>query len=793
MCRRFRKLRHIFSIVSTFYQVLLYLHYNPSVYGDYSGSLERIHYGNVRSVLEKESHIEYTIPYYFEEEVQSFEADLYAVDRDFWQHTEYELVVGKYPETQYELLCDTTYLYRYHLETNDMIGYSFSFHGREYTVCGLYRTNRNYTTGTEDYNRICFTALTQTPNACIYRIKDDSNFDIQSYLEKNGIRAAVITNWNDWTKWQSYTQMEHIIKLISLILIITTVFIINHAIILILIKHRKHIDIFRLIGLPAHTVKLGLWMRITVSLIYGLAGGCVLYVFMLGIIFALYKYIAQLSPNEIVSYIQFKPLIRHTLIYIFLLIIISILLVIRAVSKSDEPHKQYDKRLSNRNQPKQLVDSVSASHIAKRHVSIALLTTIGTSLILGITITTFLFIHQFFRASSEESSPYVEYDYKLSSTIDYTMYTDETPNDSGKDIDYTGNKLQSEYMDWFWKQYRSIAPKQIDEINRVLNFESNSFSIQQLQYQFGISKLKCMAISDHLRKYLIDIPAYQTQLLSYGNELELPYTLIALTKTENDILHKQYFHTLNEIPNGKCIISTCFTSELSDQNQINFHVGDTININHMDLEIISVIDRYNNPLIHSDQTITLLVNPETYRSVTGLEVLTELYIQINNAIRPEIEQLFKSLNYLDIKDLSVSAQVKRLQICQKWIYSSALAFLIVFILFCIILVIYLRCIMFENEYSVISALGLPASFSYSVINKEIQAILIPAFCLSLILLTVSIYAYNSLSVQHNDFTLQYPLVNWFFTCMIVELAGFISAQMITMFMNKNIIKNLRKE
>lgn len=762
----------------TFYQIMFEISYSEAIYGDYTGRIENAgqYYKQLKDALQSAEAVEYTIPYYFEQKTKSNEATLYGVDSEFWSHTEYELIEGDYPQNDRELVCDPTYLYRFQLQRDRMIGAEILFHGNTYRVCGLYHANRLYTDGTEEYNRICFTLLTAEPNSCVYRIENSSTVQMQRILDENSIPLVPAINWNDFVKQKTRSQMNIIVLGMFLLLLVTICALIVHCISLILIKHKKHIEIYQLIGIPTNKVRHGFALRIIMALLLGAGCSVLLYGLVLVIIYIMYHSISGLAFSVILSMLPVKHMLKMSIAFIIIIALFSLAAPYAAVKKAEKQQGAQEYNVHINALRGKLPQNISSTRIALRHIRVSVLSTFGTAIVLAVTIVAFHGVRLFFQTTAAQYMQYDGYQYRISSNIDTTAL--------GGNIDFSGSDAQSEedlekllqqYLEKWNDLYSSLRAYQQENLDVLKKRCPASTTIKSLYYSYEKASVSKSIFSDELRSYLTSLPAYHDAILTYGQDIRLPLTLVALDQLQLEQLSPNVSAKLKE---DDCLIYTQFTSELKGE-QLLFEVGDTLNIGESLLQIVGTTDDFDEPLIQSNNTITVLMNQETYRKITSKSVPTDLFLQVDDDDKTTLEAIFKDLPYLEVYNLEVSEQTKKLQLCQKWFYSFAISFLVTFTLFCSILIIYMRCILFEREYSDFHLFGIQERFTGAVIRKEVHTVLLPAVAFSAGLLELVLHIYNIKAAEVKLMPLDFPIIGWLNSCLILECIGLFAAKYLT--------------
>ncbi len=760
------------GFVDTFYQVTYSLNYSDQVYGSYTGRLEQLKQpcDVLTNRLNACSEIDYVIPYYAECTEQGFEADLYGVDDDFWDNTEYELMEGAFPANNRELLCDATYLFRYEISYEDMIGSEISFHGRNYRVCGLFRANRLYTDGTENYRRSCFTRLDGQPNAVLYRINERSDTRIRELLSRCNLSASIIQNFNDVVKKRAKSQFSTITEIIFLLLITASAFMVIHILTLILAKHKKHLEILNLLGISNRSVFAALFLKTVSALFLGVLIGVLLYGVSLAAISAMYRYIGNLHIKQILDMLPVIKLVSTAFLFFLALSVFSVIFVWIAVRKAGKQSGATEHTIRIQQMKGKLPDHISPSRVAVRHIRTALVTTVGTAMILAVTVAAFHCVRLFFQASAQNALQYEGWNYRLSTAIDSTLYspsvslktdTIQSEIDLQEAIDSYAKRLANQKFD--------LQEKQLCDIDILRQAKSKTVHIAEIYSCCLRSEIGRSSLSDALLAHLMRQESYHNRVMSASSTIEIPVTLIGLP---NEEIQRIFGESGQD---GQAWSLRRFTDEITEGNQFLFSEGERIRLGESDIVLTGTLAEYENDLIPFRNTLTVFVNLNTYRQITKCAVPSEVFVRASENDREHLNNLFKKLHYLDIFDLSVSEQVRRQQLCQKWVLASAMALLIVFASFCAILTIYMRSILFMREYGIFFLLGLSKQFTNSVIRKEVHAVLMPAFAASAVILLLFIKSYNASAAQVNLCAIRFPILIWALTCMILEIVGLLFA------------------
>lgn len=187
----------------------------------------------------------------------------YVIDQipsNYFNFTEYELVSGKMPETETEILCQSSYLLKLGFNYDEMLNSQINISGKKYSVVGIYTVNRlwkewslpehHFFTGNPTkYNSIAFSMNDYENCNSLINEEQYSSFSI----ECNDNIPIIISNKND---------VYQNCFFIFILVVLTVLIVFSHCISMLLHEQRKNIKIYQLIGISTNKITTAIWLCI---------------------------------------------------------------------------------------------------------------------------------------------------------------------------------------------------------------------------------------------------------------------------------------------------------------------------------------------------------------------------------------------------------------------------------------------------------------------------------------------------------------------------------------------------
>lgn len=409
------------SFLNTYSQISYKMRCSDMLYGDYTNSVVGYSedYDLFLKKLSESSKTEYIYPFYCIESrngLDETEISIYCVDENFWKHTEYELIEGKYPSSESEIVCERAYLYHLGYTREQMIGAEISLQGNNYKVCGIYTRNLLYVDNLPKH--IVFTAHNGQSNSFIFKVKD--SFFEDSLLKNNSYNINIQTNFNNNIKVADRSRSKIFHSIVFSVLLICSAFIFNNIIILIMKKHSKTMAIYDLIGVSRAKVWLALFVRILISILLGIILGAILYGISLCFIILIYNKICRLSLDQIINMISIVSIVKTALLFTAIILVITLICSLRKVMSKKAANNEIGIRSSAK--VNKMVSKVTSSLIAARHFKLSFFSNFISILVISLIIASFSATKLFLKDSKETLQLYKGYDYMVNPISDFSNY-----------------------------------------------------------------------------------------------------------------------------------------------------------------------------------------------------------------------------------------------------------------------------------------------------------------------------------------------------------------------------------
>lgn len=766
------------SFIYSYSKISYELKCSDLIYGDYTGTIIKYSsdFDQICSVLSSDPKIEYYIPFYYYKNLENDEFALYGVQNDFLNHSEYEIIEGKFPENDSEIICEPTYLYRLGYDRKSMLNAKINLYGKQYTISGLFTRNLLYI---DDLGK--FILLTRTdnyPNALIYKIKDSFlGYDV---FQKNNLKVRNDINENEFIKRQERSEDQVVCTIIFVILIISTALVIGHSIVLIIKKHRKNIAIYNIIGISKIKVWLSLSFLINISLLIGVIIGALLYLIGINLITYIYTSILEVPKNGILKMIPFKVLIKMAIIYVGLLMLYVLIRSLIIILSTKETNAKNELKISSKLKVIKKVVCIAPHTIASRHFRISRLSNIITILTLSSVVISFNATKLFLGSSSNKFQIYEGYDYKIEPIVDFFKYCsyDFSIDDfyylsneediSTEEVDTEMKKAVERYdkaIEETEKNYRKIQEEEIDDL---LNIKNEDIEITPLYVWNAQIQIPAVQLSKSLKNYLAEYTDIHDEIVLKKEWIKMNVKIIGITDEEYKNICPENIVSLKK---NECICFSKYTSNLRDKEQILFNVDQKIKIFQNVITVKNIKTEYLNKMITTDENIVIGVPLNTFYDLAETRLPCQILFKANNNSRSDLESHFVNKEFINITDLSESIQVEKTENLKKKIYFHANIYLFIFAIFTCFLTLYMRCIMFEKEYVTMNILGLSKIYIFSIIFKELKYIILSVVLISGFIIKF-IWMYFS-QFNGNSICFKFPLKEWSICCIAIILISII--------------------
>lgn len=748
------------SFIDSYSYLSYELQFSDRVYGNYTGTISEADYDldEICSVLDDDKNTEFYIPFYSEYISNYPPIYHYGVNEDFWDKTEFELIEGKLPQTDNEAAFEKKFLIQKGFAPDNMIGNTIEINETNYYITGIYTRNLLY----NDLLDVTYiiTALNQVPNALILKFKDSMIGD--NCFIKSNMNVQIEMNPNDYIKNGERISFNYFHSIIFVILLISTIFIVSHCIALIMRNHRKHISIYDLIGVPKRRIWIALSSKLIISALCGIIIAIIIYSISFIIITVIFKSICDLSLADIIKNIPVSLLVINLFLYLCALIVFMIIRSWIAVFISKINDAKNEVRIRTNKRVKNFSPYISSSRIARRHLNVSLFSNIFTMLTLSVVITTYVLTGMFIEKSSSHYEIYEGYDYEVLPLKDfgtdkYIPYDLFCNSEEVNTENYNANDSTQQYLQYLSETTMKYIEEQEKEVQSFLEAKKDDTEYLLL-YNFSMKyDIPIKYISTETITYLREYTDAHDDILNGNKTVPLNIVIIGLSDEELVDIGSDY--NISELENNQCILFTKFTDNVNVEKQLLYNTGDTLTLGEKSIDIVLTKSKYSNKFIDTDDSIVICVSEDFYAELYGIKTPSAIYFKVNDNMKNSFETDLSFMEYIKFTDLNESIQAERLEICQDKLYVTSMIFMLVFCVFSCLLTIYMRCVMFEKEYSTFNALGLPSFFSRMVVLNELLFVITPAIIGSWITISVICGVINLYSDIDSD-RINWPFWPW---------------------------------
>lgn len=787
------------SFLNTYSQISYRMRCSDILYGDYTSSVVGYSedYDSFLKELSESNKTEYIYPFYSIESrngLDETEISIYCVDDNFWKHTEYELIEGKYPSSDSEVVCERAYLYHLGYTRDQMIGAEISLYNQNYKVCGIYTRNLLYVDNLPKH--IVFTAYNGKSNSFIFKVKD--SFFEDPLLKNGSYNVNMQTNFNNLIKLSDRSRSKVFHSIVFIVLLICTSFIFNHLIVLIMKKHIKTMAIYDLIGISRSKVWSVFFSKILISVLLGAVLGTLLYGISLCGIILIYNKICGLSINEIMEMISFRSVIKNALMFIGIILIIilvrSIIVIIGKKAANNEIG------ISNSAKVKKKSPRITSSLIAARHFKLSFFSNLMSILVIAIIIAAFSATKLYLKDSRETLQLYKEFDYMVNPISDFSNYfygnvtfedfihIDDPFGMSDEEKDKAMDQAVNDFMDAYESyesSYKQVQKEELNELDSICNDKTYTLNIYNC---FMSENIKTDAVSESLKQYLRDYTDAYYDIMAGKNTISLDVELIVLSDNELKNIFAGEENKIVSLDNYQCIAFSYYTSALDTTDQLLFKTGDKIELSSGTLNVSAVKERYINDMLPADNCIVLGVSLDTFISLTNNDIPSTVLFKVTDSDKDKFEKLLSAADFFEVTNLAESIQQEKIEKGQNILYYVGMVFLLIFSVLSCVFTIYIRCLIFEKEYATMNVVGIPSRFTRGIIIKELFYIILPVIVMSFIaILPVYIYISN---LDSGYSVTRFPIASWSGSCCCVIAIGMIcAALLIKKFDNYLILEN----
>lgn len=621
-----------------------------------------------------------------------------CINEDFFDFTEYELVSGRMPKSDSEILCQSSYLIKIGIPAEKMLGAIIALPDKSYTVTGIYTMHRLWS----DYELPeyqFFTGHPKTYNSVAISTKD---LDVCRSLSETENFENVHLEYNH-SLWiiRSNRQQVHKLCIATFIMIILTVLIIfSHCISMFLHEQRRNIGVFRLTGISAVKLTVAVYLHICKIMLIS----CIIDIVMLfGMVRMIIKYYYKLFPNSYFStdFSQIQPLsyfwIPLAVCCIYLLGAFGI--VWHHVYRMG--YFSVKKSHNIRIRKNKLSEELSDSFIAKRHIKVARIANLFSNLCICFVFLAFTIVNIYFSSQSVPVSFLKDYDYIA--YIDNWMLL---PNNQDE---------ADEFL-------RSISEMQEDGIT------------VEPHYSYKLSfYLPKRALSDQYLSFLSSDSQASYQINNpYSTEICVPIFLVAFTDEEWTAV---------------CEAMHCSPYALTDgyveafSNIVNYKDGRIPGIDYKHMESIEFSENYavhiNNVYEYYPLETTfigegtlLAMNMNTFRKIVDSPVPTDIGFYVSPEKEAIVTALFSGVTFITLTNMSELRSNQKIIAADHTLYIIIFIVMLSFSLFNILVIVMMRSFYNSHEYETMHIIGISPKHIANMLKFEIIYSLLPTMILS---------------------------------------------------------------
>lgn len=703
---------------------------NNSKYGVYEGGFYNIDESTMKQLICENQIENYHI--YQEESLtkNNIQLTLYNSTQEIMNFINVELVEGKFPQNNTEILCEAWYLIQEGYILEQAIGQQIKIDDMEYIISGYVKTYNLYE---GIHHTVCIANNIKKPNAILFQTSQSDLRKFISDMEKkyislkgNGFinlnRELLNENTNSFMNYGLY------IIIIILCVIFTTV-VLNNCIMMILIKYKKVIGIYSSIGISSNLIKVILCNMINITILIGNFLGFVISTI-------LFKYLQNFLYKDT---IELDYSLNGIILGLIVLTIFEWLYVffdIRKLIKNNIMDLILEKRtLKGKFELKGerclLLKMARNNKYFSKEQNIISIICLGVSITIMVSL--LYCVNNFNRLYSKSDFDYI-IDFEAVSTLPYD-YEEEQ-----KDL------------------YNMISLK-ISDYDYNPSFIYSSFTVFP-------KKL----LTKELRKELSENIDYKTALRNtYQSDIRLPLIILGYSEKQlSELLKKEV-----KLGDWQCIALENVWNISGNNKKIRFDKEDQIAINDRKNKIIDVTINqiYNGEIKNLDYSgigVVLIVNMNTFTQISNKIIPSKVYISLKDKKESEFINLFSGRK--SVKLVNLAEDIKELKKLKKEL--ATIFIVLVLILTAITLIntmitIYVRIKYFEEEYGIMHRLGISTNKRFRVILYELIFILFPSIFIGFILSIFCTYVIENKLPTQGLFSYEFPW--YYFMCSILLL------------------------